>query len=227
MATKIEWDETAADAETASIPQKLLNTVVPTYNKLADIEAKYNAATDIDSAVEDEISNATDEESVKLRSDIEKAQKLIARNTAMLEESARKRVLDNIDPEFDEQKYRARHNDLRLALKEDAKNILGTFDLLGFVTQEKTETGGKGKLVAHTPEAELLLKVVNVAKLGGNERGGNSTTSKTDPAVAEFNRNAKAWAKEQGMEVAEKGALSKAVKEAYTQATGIANPAEA
>lgn len=223
MTTKIEWDEKAADAETASIPQKLLNTLVPSYNELADIEAKYNAATNLDAAVEDAIANSNDEESLKLRGDIEKAQKLIARNQAMLEERARQAVLADIDPEFDEQKYRAKHNDLRRALAENAKNILGTFDLLGFVSQEKTETGGKGKLVANTPEAETLLTVLNVAKLGGRSSEGGTST-KTDPAVAEFNRNAKAWAKENGMEVAEKGALSKAVKEAYSKATGIAIP---
>lgn len=223
MTTKIEWDETAADAETASIPNKLLNTLVPTYNQLAELEAKYNAATDIEAAVADAIDNDNSEESAKLKADIEKAHKLIARNTAMLEENARQAVLANIDPEFDEQKYRAKHNDLRNSLKEDGKSILGTFGILGFVSQAVSETGAKGKFTANTPEGELLLKVLDVPKLGGRESSGESR-SKTDPAVAEFNRNAKAWAKENGMQVAEKGALSKDVKEAYSKATNTPIP---
>lgn len=223
MTTKIDWDAQAADAETASIPNKLLNTLVPTYNELAELEAKYNAATDIEAAVADAIDNDNSEEAAKLKADIEKAHKLIARNTAMLEENARKAVLENIDPEFDELKYKAKHNDLRNSLKEDGKSILGTFGILGFVSQEVSETGAKGKFKANTPEGELLLKVLDVPKLGGRDTSGEGKT-KTDPKVAEFNRNAKAWAKENGMEVAEKGALSKAVKEAYSKASGVAIP---
>lgn len=215
MTERIEWDEKAADAETASIPVKLLNTLVPTYNALADLEAKYVAATDIESAVADAIESATDDESVKLRADIERAHKLIARNTAMLEESARKAVLANIDPEFDEAKYKAKHNDLRNSLKEDGKSILGTFEILGFVTSELSTAGRKSnfKGADEAGYGETLLKVLDVPKLGSERGSGES--KKTDPAVAEFNKAAKAWAKENGMEVADKGALSKAVKDAY------------
>lgn len=215
MTEPIVWDEKAADAETASIPVKLLNTLVPTYNKLAELEAKYVAATDIDAAVEAQIASADDEESVKLRKQIEQAHAMIARNTAVLEENARKAVLANIDPEFDEAKYKAKHNDLRNSLKEDGKSILGTFEILGFVTSEVSTAGRKSnfKGVDEAGHGATLLKVLDVPKLGSERGSGES--KKTDPAVAEFNKAAKAWAKENGMEVADKGALSKAVKDAY------------
>lgn len=222
MTTKIEWDEKAADAETASIPQKLLNTLVPTYNQLAEIEAKYNAATDIDAAVADAIETLDDEESKTLRKQLAQAQALIEKNTAVLEERARQAVLDNIDPDFDEAKYKAKHNDLRNSLKEDGKSILGTFEILGFVSSDLSTAGRKSNYKGNTPEGELLLTVLEIPKLGtGTEK---ASATKTDPAVVEFNKNAKAWAKENGMEVAEKGALSKAVKEAYSKATGVAIP---
>jgi ribose 5-phosphate isomerase RpiB len=221
MTAQIEWDSVAADAETASIPQKLLNTVVPVYNELAAIEAKFNAATDIEAAVADQIENATDEESATLKAQIEKANALIAKNTAVLEENARKAVLENIDPEFDEAKYKARHNDLRNELKDKGNSIRGTFKILGYVTSELSPAGRESNFKGETPEGELLLKVLSVPKLGTDK---DSSGKKTDPAVVEFNKNAKAWAKEQGMQVADKGALSKEVKEAYSAATGIAIP---
>jgi hypothetical protein len=221
MNAKIEWDETAADAETASIPQKLLNTVVPLYNELADLEAKFNAATNIEAAVEDQIENSTDEESLKLKEQIEKAKNLIARHTATLEENARKAVLANIDPEFDEAKYKARHNDKRNELKEATKSILGTFELLNYVTSDVSPAGRKTNFKAHNPEGEILLKVLNVNPLGKETASGKSTA---DPAVVEFNRAAKQWARENGKQVADKGALSKEVKEAYSAASGVPIP---
>lgn len=222
MATKIEWDSTAADAETASIPQKLLNTVVPLYNELAEIEAKFNAATDIEVAVADAIESATDEESVTLKAQIEKAKNLIAKNTATLEENARKAVLENIDPEFDEAKYKAAYNDKRNELVENGKSIRGTFKILGYVTSELSPAGRESNFKGETPEGELLLKVLSVPKLGADK--ADSSGKKTDPAVVEFNKAAKAWAKENGMTVADKGALSKEVKEAYSAASGVAIP---
>ncbi len=222
MTQKIEWDEKAADAETASIPNKLLNTLVPTYNQLADLEAKYNAATDIDAAVADAIDTLDDEESKTLRKQLVQAQAMIEKNTAVLEERARAAVLANIDPEFDEAKYKAKHNDLRNSLKEDGKSILGTFEILGFVTSDLSTAGRKSNFKGVTPEGELLLTVLDVNKLGGRAESGTAT--KTDPAVVEFNKAAKAWAKENGMTVADKGALSKEVKEAYSKASGVAIP---
>jgi ribose 5-phosphate isomerase RpiB len=222
MTAKVEWDSVAADAETATIPQKLLNTVVPLFNELADIEAKFNAATDIEAAVAEVIETATDEESAKLKKQIEQATALIAKHTAVLEENARKAVLANIDPEFDEAKYKARHNDLRNELKDKGKSIQGTFKILGYVESKLSPAGRESDWKGNTPEGELLLKVLDVPKLGTS--AGSGTSTKTDPAVAEFNKAAKQWAKDQGMTVADKGALSKEVKEAYTKATGITAP---
>jgi hypothetical protein len=220
MNAKIEWDTESASAETADLTTKLLNTVVPLYNELQDVEAKYQAANDAEGAVQAAIENATDEESVTLKAQIEKAQALIAHHTAALEEKARKTVMDSIDPEYDEAKVIARHNDLRNELRDKGTNIRGTFKILGFVSSEVSTAGRESNFKGENGAGELLLKVLSVPKLGKAE----STSSKTDPAVAEFNKNAKAWAKENGMEVAEKGALSNAVKEAYTKATGIAQP---
>src|SRR6059036_1313259 len=78
MTTKITWDEAAANAETASVPQKLLNTVVPLYNKLIDIENKINAASDVDAAVAVYLESPDlDEETLTLKKQIEQAKSLI------------------------------------------------------------------------------------------------------------------------------------------------------
>lgn len=221
MTTPIEWNAEQANSESATLPQKLLNTLVPLHNELAAIEAKYNAATDIEAAVTEQIASTTDEESLKLKKQIEQANALIAKNTAQLEESARTAVLANIDPEFDEAKYVAKYNDVRNDLKKKGESILGTFDILNFVEAERTPTGRVSTWKGLTPEGEMLLKVLEIQKLG---KSTGTTAPKTDPAVVEFNKAAKAWAKEQGIPVADKGALSNDVKEKYAAASGTVIP---
>lgn len=220
MTAKIEWDRETAASESADLTTKLLNAVVPLYNEAVEVEAKFQAANDAEGAVQAAIESADDEESLKLKKQIEQAENLIAKHKATLEENARKAVMDNIDPEYDEAKVIARHNDLRNAVKEKGNSIRDTFKMLGFISSEVSPAGRESNFKGETPEGELLLKVLSISKLGKTE----TTGAKTDPAVSAFNKAAKEWAKENGYEVAEKGALSKAVKDAFTAATGTVAP---
>lgn len=221
MSTKIEWDEQAAEAEDAPVGQKLLNELVPTYNKLVDVVEKYKAATDIEEAVSAAVENSTDEEVVKLREQIAKAERLIEHNKAAIDEKVRESVVASIDPEFDQDKYRAKYNDLRASIKTDGTTIRGTFKILRFLSAEVSPAGRESGWKAENEYGELLLKVLDVPKL---EAGVSSANTTTDPAVKEFNKAAKEWGKKNGFKVADKGALSTEVKEAYTKATGVEPP---
>jgi hypothetical protein len=221
MTTKIDWDESAAESESASVGQKLLNQLVPSYNKLVDVVERYRAATDVDEAVAQAVENSTDEEVVKLREQIEKAKRLIEHNQAAIDERVRQQVIESIDPEFDEDKYRAEYNDLRASIKTDGDNIRGTFKILGYVSAEQSPAGRLSNWKGENEFGNILLQVLDIPKLDATTGGSTSTT---DPAVKEFNKAAKEWARSQGMKVADKGALSTEVKEAYTKATGVEPP---
>lgn len=217
---RIEWDEAEAAKETADAGTKLLNTVVPLYNKLVGIVEKYTAATDIDSAVEAGIASSTDEEVVTLRTQIEKAQKLIEANTAKINEKVRASLMADIDPEFDEAKVKAAYNDTRSELKKNGTSVRDVFKLLQFVTSELSPAGRESNFKGLNAQGELLLKVLDVPKL----EGATASTGTSD-AVKEFNRAAKEWARNTGgFKVADKGALSTEVKEAYSKATGTPIP---
>jgi hypothetical protein len=223
MNAKIEWDSAAASAETAPADVKLLNAVVPLYNKLVDIVAKYTAANDLDSAVEEAAANSTDKEVVEWREQIAKAQKLIEANSAKIDEKVRAELLKGIDPEFDKQKVVAEYNDTKSELKKNGTGIRDMFKLLNFVTSETSPAGRESNFKGVTPNGELLLKVLDVPKLEGEK----TSTGGASEAVKEFNRNAKEWArtsKEWTEPVADKGALSTALKEAYSKATNTPIP---
>lgn len=221
MTTKIEWDEAAAESESAPIGQKLLNELVPTYNELVDVVDKYKAATDIDEAVAQAAESSTDEEVVKLREQIAKAKRLIEHNEAAIDERIREQVIANIDPDFDDDKYKARYNDLRASLKTDGQTVRSTFKMLRFVKAEVSPAGRESGWTAENEYGELLLKIMDIPKL---EAGKADSSTQTDPAVKEFNKAAKEWGKKNGFKVADKGALSTEVKEAYTKATGNEPP---
>lgn len=221
MNTKIEWDEATASAEDASVDQKLLNHVVPLYNKLLDVVQKFQAVTDLDTAVEEFGNTSTDEEIVKYRDQIEKANALIARNQAAISEKARAALMADIDPEFDEAKVKAAYNDTKVELKKNLTNVRDTFKLLGYVTAEVSPAGRESNWSAKNAAGELLLQVTDIPKL----EGVKETAGGASEAVKQFNRDAKEWARKQNIKVADKGALSTEVKEGYSKATGIAIPA--
>lgn len=223
MNAKIEWDETAASAEDAPAGTKLLNAVVPLYNKLVDIVAKYTAANDMDTAVAEAVAKSEDAEVIAWKADIAKAEKLIAQRTAQIDEKVRAEVLKGIDPEFDKQKVVAEYNDTRSQLKKDGTNIRDMFKLLKFVESEVSPAGRESNFKGLTPDGEILLKVLDVPKLEGEK----SNPTGASEAVKEFNRNAKEWARksdEWTEPVADKGALSTALKEAYSKATNTPIP---
>lgn len=221
MTAKIEWDETAASAEDAPVDQKLLNHVVPLFNKLVDIVTKYQAVTDLDAAVEEYGNTSDDEEIVKYREQIQKAEALIERNKAAINEKAREALMSEIDPEFDEAKVKAEYNDTKVELKRNATNVRDTFKLLSFVESEVSPAGRESNWKAKNAAGETLLKVLDFPKLEGVKESSGGASE----AVKEFNRNAKEWARKQGMKVADKGALSTEVKEGYSKATNTPIPA--
>lgn len=216
----VEWDAEAASKETADAGTKLLNTVVPLYNKLIGIIGKYKAATDIDSAVESAVATSTDSDVVAWRTDIEKANKLIEARTAQINDKVRTALMAEIDPEFDKAKVIAAYNDTRSELKKNGTSVRDVFKLLSFVTSELSPAGRESNFKGLNPQGELLLKVLDVPKLEGAVSTGG-----TSDAVKEFNRAAKEWARNTGgFKVADKGALSTEVKEAYSKATGTPIP---
>lgn len=221
MNTRIDWDSTTASAEDASVDQKLLNHVVPLYNKLVDVVQKFQAVTDLDAAVEEFGNTSTDEEIVKYREQIEKAQALIERNQAAISEKARAALMADIDPEFDEAKVKAEYNDTKVELKKNLTNVRDTFKLLGYVSAEVSPAGRESNWTAKNDSGKLLLQVTDIPRLEGAKEAAGGASE----AVKQFNRDAKEWARKQGMKVADKGALSTEVKEGYSKATGIAIPA--
>lgn len=220
MNAKIDWDTEAANTESASVGQKLLNHVVPLYNKLVEIATKFQAVTDLDAAAAEVAANADDEESVTLRKQIEQARKLIEKNEALLISKARETLMADIDPEFDEAKVKAAYNDTKVELKKNLGNVRETFKLLGFVEAEVSPAGRESNWSAKTPDGETLIQVMDIPKLEGNKETGGASE-----AVKEFNRQAKEWGRKNGFKVADKGALSTEVKEAYAKATGTEIPA--
>ena len=220
MNAKITWDTDAANTETATVGQKLLNHVVPLYNKLVDIATKFQAVTDLDAAAAEAVESMSDEESVTLREQLDKARKLIEHHEARLLEKARETLMADIDPEFDEAKVKAAYNDTKVELKKNLNNVRETFKLLGFVEAEVSPAGRESNWTAKTPDGETLVAVMDIPKLEGTKETGGASE-----AVKEFNRAAKEWARKEGMKVADKGALSTEVKEAYSKASGVSIPA--
>lgn len=215
MNAKIDWNEATAAADSASVGEKLLNTVVPTYNELLDLRATYKAATDVDGAVEALIDSADpDSEIGKMSKQIKQAEALIASHTAKIQELARVEALKNTAGEdFDEEKAKANYNDSRRELVKATQGILTTFELLGWVSPTKSETGRvTGYTVTDDPAnkeyAELLMQVLDVPKLDGKASGG------TDNKAAEIRK----WALDTGLITSTKGKLSHDVKKAYFEA---------
>lgn len=219
MNARIDWDSAVASSESASVDQKLLDHVVPLYNKLVGIVEKFQAVTDLDSAVEEYGNTSEDKEIVAARELVAKAEKMIEQQKAIINEKARAALMDSIDPEFDEAKVRAEYNDTKVELKKNAANVRDTFKLLGFVESEVSPAGRESNWTAKNPSGELLLKALDLPKLEGTKETGGASD-----AVKQFNRDAKEWARKNNMKVADKGALSTEVKEAYSKASGIAIP---
>lgn len=219
MNAKIEWDTEAANTESATVGQKLLNHVVPLYNKLVEVATKFQAVTDLDAAAKDAVETMDDEESVTLREQMDKARKLLAHHEARLLEKARETLMADIDPEFDEAKVKAAYNDTKVELKKNLANVRETFKLLGFVEAEVSPAGRESNWTAKTSDGETLIAVMDIPKLEGTKDSGGASD-----AVKEFNRAAKEWGRKNGFKVADKGALSTEVKEAYAKAEGVEIP---
>lgn len=219
MNAKIEWDTEAANTETATVGQKLLNHVVPLFNKLVDISTKFQAVTDLDAAAAEAVTNLDDEESKTWKTQLEQARKLIEKNEAALLAKARETLMADIDPEFDEAKVKAAYNDAKVELKKNLGNVRETFKLLGFVEAEVSPAGRESNWTAKTPDGETLIQVMEIPKLEGNKETGGASD-----AVKDFNRAAKEWGRKNNFKVADKGALSTEVKEAYAKATGVEIP---
>lgn len=220
MNAKIEWDTEAANTESATVGQKLLNHVVPLYNKLVDVATKFQAVTDLDAAAKEAADSDDSEEAVTLREQIEKAKRLIEHHEARLIEKARETLMADIDPEFDEAKVKAAYNDTKVELKKNLANVRETFKLLGFVEAEVSPAGRESNWTAKTPDGETLISVMDIPKLEGSKDSGSGASD----AVKEFNRAAKEWGRKNGFKVADKGALSTEVKEAYAKAEGVEIP---
>ena len=161
-----------------------------------------------------------DKEVKEWREQIAQAEKLIALNTAKVDEKVRKQLMADIDPDFDKQKVTAEYNDLRSEIKKSGTGIRDMFKLLNYVTSETSPAGRESNFKAVTKDGEVLLQVLDIPKL----EGASTSTGGASEAVKEFNRNAKEWGRKNGMKVADKGALSTELKEAYSKATNTPIP---
>ena len=158
------------------------------------------------------------------RKQIEQAEKLIAANSAKIDEKVRAELIKDIDPEFDKAKVTAKFNDKRSELKKNGTGIRDMFKLLNYVESEVSPAGRESNFKGITESGKLLLKVLDVPKLEGEKVSSGGASE----AVKEFNRKAKEWArtnKDKWTEpVADKGALSTALKEAFSKDTNTPIP---
>ena len=206
------WDETAAGAEDAAVGPKLLNQVIPLFKKINKVADTYKAATDVDEAVK-EYTFPEDSEEAKLAKQIEQAKALIAKNEAIIAESARKAVIASIDPNFDELKVKAEFKDTRNELRTKLTSIRDTFEMLGYVDYEISPAGRKTNYTGTNEYGEILVSLFDLPSI---ERGSKSGGTVDEAAKAE-RKAAKAWGKENGWTVADKGQISKELLEAYRE----------
>lgn len=206
------WEEVAND-ESAPAAPKLLAPIMLMASEASELRTKFLSMTDTDSAVESYLESTDDKEIAEWRKQVEQAQKLIAKNTALMEEKAKKAVTSELDPNFDEAKARASYNDKLAAIKtaynEGTRNI---FKMLGHLTADVSPTGRETNWRATSGYGQLLLNAYRMPRLDKESTGSSSTT---DPAVTAWNKAAKEWARNNGFTVKDKGALSLEVKEAY------------
>jgi hypothetical protein len=174
----------------------------------------------LDNAVEEAAAESKDAEVLKWREEIEKAEKLIALRKAQIDEKVRKQLMADIDPDFDKQKVTAEYNDLRSEIKKGGTAIRDMFKLLNYVTSETSPAGRESNFKAVNKDGEILLQVLDIPKLDGEKTSSGGASE----AVKEFNRAAKEWGRKNGMKVADKGALSTELKEAYSKATNTPIP---
>lgn len=217
--TKIEWDSAKASAEDAPADLKLLDTVVPVYNHIVDLVEQFKKVEDLDSAVAEAIESSEDEEVLKWKEEVAKAEKLIAARNAMIDEKVRKVVQSEIAPDFDKGKLVADYNDSRADLKKNGTGIRDMFKLLNYVESETSPAGRESNFKGKTESGKILLQVLDIPKLEGEK-----IQTGASEAVKEFNRNAKEWGRKNGFTVADKGALSTDLKEKYSAATNTPIP---
>lgn len=210
--TIANWDEQAAGAEDAAVGPKLLNQVIPLFKKINAVADTYKAATDVDEAVK-EYTFPEDSEEAKLAKQIEQAKALIAKNEAIIAESARKAVIASIDPNFDEMKVKASFKDTRNELRSKLTSIRDTFEMLGYVDYDISPAGRKTNYTGTNEYGTILVSLFDLPSI---ERGGKATGTVDEAAKAE-RKAAKAWGKENGWTVADKGQISKELLEAYRE----------
>lgn len=215
-----DWDAIAVDP-TADASLKMLANMATDYFTAVKMVEQYDAINNLDDAVASRIATSTDPEDVKAREEIEKARAAIEKREAQMEERARKALVAAIDPNFDEQKNAAHHKDARLAVQKKGESVREVFKVLGHLTSELSEAKREGNWKATDELGAICLAFLKVPKLGGKDSKSGSGASEE---VKEFNRNAKEYGRKHGMKVADKGALSLEVKEAYSKASGVPIP---
>jgi len=210
-----DWQAVIGD-EDASAKLALLAPIMILASEANGLRTKYLQMTDIDSAVENYIETTEDKEVADLRKQVEQANKLIAKNQALMEEKARAAVTSSIDPNFDEQKARASYNDKLAAIKSAYNDgVRSFFKNLGHLTADVSPTGRETNWRPTSGYGQLLLNAYRLPKLDKDDKVSASST--TDPAVTAWNKAAKEWGRNNGFTVKDKGALALDLKEAYAK----------
>jgi hypothetical protein len=212
---EFDWEAVIADENAPAAP-KLIAPIMLLANKANELRTKYLSMTDIDSAVEQYAETSEDKDIVQWRKELAQAEKLIAKNNALIAEKAKKEVSAKLDPNFDEQVARAAYNDTTSAIKtaynEGTRNI---FKMLGHLTSDVSPTGRETNWRATSGFGQLLLNAYRLPKLDKDD--STAVSGKTDPTVTAWNKAAKEWGKANGFTVKDKGALALDLKEAYAK----------
>lgn len=177
--------------------------------------AKYVAATDVDSALEDIIdSEPQNTEMGTLISKLDAARRFIAENDPVVNEWARNKAMEQNSADFDEQKERADYNEAQKDLKDKISSIVTVM-----VTMNEFDDEGEPLTDGAAVIRELENKIPSrINKPGG---GAGSTNSGGDSEAAAIRE----WAKRNGVDVSARGRISQDVRDAYKAAQNAA-PAE-
>lgn len=218
MSKAIEFNLEEASKEDAPAGLKLLSKVVPAYNEFIEALTTHLASTNTEEAEKAYIVNPSTKEDKELATQIEQAEKLIARNTALLAEHAKTEVLKNVAPDFDKQKSEAHVKDSKNEVRKSAEVVLDSFEILGYVKpKSKTPTGRVSEWESTHEYGETLLKILQSIprKIDAGVTSDSDKDSPQSVAKREVRKAAKEWGRKNGFQVADKGQLSGELLEKY------------
>lgn len=209
-------ETTATESLRPSVYGELVEHVRGLFQNVTARRAKYVAATDVDSALEDIIdSEPQDTEMGTLISKLDAARRFIAENDPVVNDWARAKAMEQNSADFDEQKERADYNEAQKNLKEMLSSVVTVM-----ITMNEFDEEGEPLTDGAAVIRELESKVPSrINKPGGGSGSTNSGGGDSEAAAI------REWAKRNGVEVSQRGRISQEVRDAYKASQNSA-PAE-